>query len=871
MYPSLRNDQSERWQRGDRVPVENYVEKFPDLQTNIEALVNLIEGEIDLRRQRGESPTLEEYVQRFPRCADQLRQKFPGGDRGRQTPIERPASGETPASRHYETIVSEPEGSLAEAYGVQQGSFPNIPGFEILGELGRGGMGIVYRARQLSADRIVALKVVRNDVLETMPLATRTSTLERFRSEAQAAAKLEHDNLVTVFEVGQAQGLSYYAMRYVEGKSLNDLMDDGPLDGRRAARYLEPVARALHMAHQQGILHRDLKPHNVLVDARTDRPMLADFGLAKFVERQQDLTLAGEVMGTPSYMSPEQAREAATVTPLADVYSLGATLYDLITGRPPFLAASLAETIRQICEVEPVPPRVLNPAIDRDLETICLKCLQKEPPRRYASAAALADDLKAYLEGRPIVARPVGPVERLWRGCRRNPRLAGTIAAAAASAVVAVVAIVVGYVRTAAALNQSEARLQRTLAAINEMFVTVTENELLDTPGAQQLQNELLEKALRHYNYFLAETGGDPKIKDEIAATHYRVGRITARIGAPDAARHHLTTALRMQEELLEQKPNDPARLKALGDTLNELGNHFASNRLLQEAASFYARAVEIRNQLLNLDRQNIEYSRLLANARMNLGLVEKERRDFEKARTLLKDAQDTRLAVLKSHPDATFIRRDVAMGYYNMANVEIDARKLDNAEPLLRLAIEQFEILLAQNPRSLFNRYYVSQSYRRLGTILAHADDMAGALTMFDKAQGHMETLAVGNPDVIEYQLRRAELAMSRAVAHEKQEELPSARGAWELCLATVEGLRANDPKNADYREMYATALAATGSIHLRMNDPAGARAKLTAARDEFEALLKELPGNLGIQQKLEDTLGDLALCDAAEKKGAP
>ncbi len=299
--------------------------------------------------------------------------------------------------------------------------------YQLLRVLGKGGMGVVYRARQRSANRIVALKVIRSDRLADLSEEDRREWLDRFRTEAQAAARIEHENVVPVYDVGEEAGQPYYAMRFIEGKSLAELCRDGPLESRRSAKYLEPVARALHAAHAQGIVHRDLKPRNILVDT-ADHPWVTDFGLAKLFERDGALTQTGRWLGTPPYMSPEQARDATRVGPGSDVYSLGATLYDLLTGRPPFQSADPVETLRQVREEDPVPVRRLNPAVPRDLETIALKCLQKESARRYATAAALADDLRRFLAGEPIEARPIGWMERLGKWIRRRPAAAALVA-----------------------------------------------------------------------------------------------------------------------------------------------------------------------------------------------------------------------------------------------------------------------------------------------------------------------------------------------------------------------------------------------------------------------------------------------------------
>jgi WD40 repeat protein/tRNA A-37 threonylcarbamoyl transferase component Bud32 len=311
-------------------------------------------------------------------------------------------------------------------------------------------MGVVYKARQVKLNRVVALKMILAGHLAT------EEEVRRFYLEAEAAAQLEHPGIVPIFEVGEHAGRHFFSMSFVEGGSLAQRVQDGPLHPAEAAELVERIADAVAYAHGRGIVHRDLKPGNILLD-RDGNPKVTDFGLAKKVAGDSNLTLAGQIMGTPSYMAPEQAAgQTDAVGPAADVYALGAILYCLLTGRPPFDSVDVVETLRQVREQEPVPPRRLNLAVRRDLDTVCLKCLQKDPRKRYASAAALADDLRRFRTGRPILARPVGRVERVWRWCRRNPVEAFLFSAVAAS-------LVLGMATTSYYAHQAGVREQEAL------------------------------------------------------------------------------------------------------------------------------------------------------------------------------------------------------------------------------------------------------------------------------------------------------------------------------------------------------------------------------------------------------------------------
>jgi eukaryotic-like serine/threonine-protein kinase len=293
------------------------------------------------------------------------------------------------------------------------GDLPRRVGdYELLAELGRGGMGVVYQARQVSLDRMVALKMLLRGGMAT------EDDIARFRAEAEAVARIDHPNIVPIYEVGELDGQPYFSMKFVAGTTLAARLADGPLSAREAAALLAPICRAVHFAHEQGVLHRDLKPSNILIDLE-GRPHVTDFGLAKRIAADATLTNTGAILGTPSYMAPEQAAgNRGEIGPASDVYSLGTVLYAMLTGHPPFQAASPVDTVLLVLEQDPLPPRLVNAAVDRDLEMIALMALQKPPELRYRSAAAMAEDLEAYLAGEPIAARSGGisqVVARLFR------------------------------------------------------------------------------------------------------------------------------------------------------------------------------------------------------------------------------------------------------------------------------------------------------------------------------------------------------------------------------------------------------------------------------------------------------------------------
>jgi serine/threonine protein kinase/WD40 repeat protein len=410
----IRIDLDARWGRNDRRQPEEYLKQFPTVAADTELAVDVIYSEYLAREQLGEQPELAEYKQRFPLFAEVLAQQI-----GLHHALKTFDDGS-------HNVSDAPHATVGGLVNVSDDPTESETSYEILEQIGSGGMGVVYKALQPALNRLVALKMVRAIDAENPEL------LARFRSEARVVASLHHPNIVQVYDYGQHEGLPYIAMELTTGGSLANLLDGTPWDPEPAAALIAKLAGAVQFAHEHDVVHRDLKPANVLVvskDGELD-VKITDFGLARFhFDNSSPRTKSFAFLGTPSYMAPEQASgRIRDIGPATDIYSLGAILYELLTGKPPFRGDSPVETIRLLLSSEPVSIHRFNQGIPRDLATICHKCLQSEPNKRYASAAELKADLERYLEGLPIQARPVSRIERCWRWCRRNPFLAAALA-----------------------------------------------------------------------------------------------------------------------------------------------------------------------------------------------------------------------------------------------------------------------------------------------------------------------------------------------------------------------------------------------------------------------------------------------------------
>ncbi len=528
-----------------------------------------------------------------------------------------------------------------------------VSGYELLQELGRGGTAVVYLARQVALDRRVALKMVLAGGFAS------DADRRRFRAEAAAVAAVQHAGIVQVYEVGATGDRPYFALEYCPGGSLAQRLADAPLSPRESAEVVEHVARAVHAAHAKGIIHRDLKPANILF-AADGTPKVTDFGLARRADLDTDtaLTRTGAVMGTPSYMAPEQARGSRAVGPVTDVYALGAVLYECLTGRPPFLAATALDTVLHAVHDDPLSPARLQPKVPRDLETVCLKCLQKDPGKRYPSAAAVAEDLERYLDGRPMLARPVSVWERARKAARRRPAAAAGLAACALSLMLVVTVVLVAYGRLQrerddadAARRSAEARrqdaivakealererqlayarIQKASEAVERMMTRVASEPWSERPELQDEQKKVLEDAVAFFRCFVWDDSPDPVVRQAAAAAYLRVGSAYLALGKYVQCKLAVEKALRLRRGLAAEFPLDAGHARGLAEAVGFLGRLDAIAGRFPEAYSRYEEAVGCAQLAARLDPHSDDSTLALAEAYTALAL-QLDLRDYDR------------------------------------------------------------------------------------------------------------------------------------------------------------------------------------------------------------------------------------------------
>jgi tetratricopeptide (TPR) repeat protein len=585
----------------------------------------------------GQAPDRQQWLAQYPQLADDLAAFFADQDRWeRMTAPMRAALG--PPSVTEDTPLGQGNKSGADLrMGGEAGSFGD---YELLAEIGRGGMGIVYKARQGSLGRVVALKMLRGG---NRALA---ADVHRFRVEAEAAAGLDHPHIVPIYEIGTLEGQAYFSMKLLSGGNLANaaVRDQKPGLGkearRRAAQWVATTARAVHHAHRRGILHRDLKPSNILLDAE-GRPHVTDFGLAKRVEVDSSLTESGVLVGTPSYMAPEQATgKKGAITTATDIYGLGAVLYALIAGQPPFRGDTVLETLEQIKQREPEPPTKSKQQVDQDLQTICLKCLEREPERRYGSAEALADDLERWLAGEPIRARPISRAARLWRWCRRNRVLAGLTATLAVIVPVAIAGLAIttsliwqekkqtefekeqtknalaeaqaNYTLAEAQRRRAETNFREAYWTIEELLWAFGPDQHSQPMSAAELKQFQTERALRFFAPFCEDPSDEPAVRLQKGAAYVHTGRVYQVLGERDKAQKAFHQAVAVFARLVQDFPDDPTYPHELATALRILADDLYQAGQLADANGYYRKAVRIWREALRNHRAGLEaYLRL--------------------------------------------------------------------------------------------------------------------------------------------------------------------------------------------------------------------------------------------------------------------
>ncbi len=505
---------------------------------------------------------------------------------------------------------------------LPEGAPKRIGKFALLEHLGTGSFGAVYKARDTELDRTVAIKIPRAG------RAPAPQDTERFLREARNAAALRHPCIVDLYDAGQIDGTCYLVSEYIQGTTLAERLSAKRYNPRQAAELLAQVADALEYAHKQGVIHRDIKPSNIMLDLE-GRPHVMDFGLAKRASDEIHLTLEGQVLGTPAYMSPEQAKgEIKRIDARSDIYCVGVIFYELLTGELPFRGQTRM-LLAQVIQDEPRPPRRLNDRVPRDLETICLKAMAKGPTSRYASASEFAADLRRFLNGEPILARPVGVVERLWRWTNRRPAAAALIGVTSFAAL----GLLLGSLYYNARLNtallnekeqqaKAELNFQKAREAVDQMLTRVGESkELEGVPQWQAYRQKLLEDALEFYQEFL-RVSEEPSVKREAGRAHERVGRIYEMLGRRQPAIESVQQAILIQKQLTSEFPHEPDDAQQLAKSYHRLGYLYEASGKFAEAERNYEESLAIGHRLTKELPDNQEFQYQLAVDYRHLGFV---------------------------------------------------------------------------------------------------------------------------------------------------------------------------------------------------------------------------------------------------------
>jgi serine/threonine-protein kinase len=718
--------------------------------------------------------------------------------------------------------------------------FAHVPGYEIVGELGRGGMGVVYKARQVGLNRWVALKMV---------LAAAHASqhqLNRFLTEAKAVADLQHPNIVQIYENGSHDGLPFFSLEFVGGGSLDAKVHRKAQPPREAAHMVETLAQAMQYAHERGVIHRDLKPANILLT--TDGiPKITDFGLAKRLAEDSGQTKSGTLMGTPNYMAPEQARgEIQLVGPLSDVYTLGAILYELLTGRPPFQGPTVLETVKQVTNDEPVPPSRLQPQVPHDLETICLKCLQKDMGKRYESARALAEDLRRFLSDEPILARPVSNWERLGRWCRRNPRVAvlvGTVAlllivVAGGSLAFAyrlseekkrteeqseLATRIAGLEKDArdeadqnaklAERRAEEARKAQALAseqaklALEIVYDVVTKTNEKLQPIAQlgSLRKELLQLAMQKLEHISKDAVDSGKADRTMGIALQNMGKFYEQWGETEKQTEVIESSLKIFNRLIAEQPEDELNkfnATISHDSLGEIGRENWPNP--DKIRFHYDQSLEMRKELVANQRSvtpgPYPRLRLLAIAYLNWAVLALELGDPGKS---LQHAQQalkyTKEAYAADKTKDYHYREMLSSVYLTMGKASFRLGETSNARRFLQNSLMLRQEWVKANELDDYAKKELGRTLEAFGDMETESRHYQEALDYYQKALTVFKELLQKDPNVpTELQWYRSNVEYRLGTIYQQLNDGKAAQEHFLACAKTREGLFKSDPKNA-------------------------------------------------------------------------
>ena len=685
------------------------------------------------------------------------------------------ASGEARLKQLVQELCQRPPGAegleverrLAEtasllAPPLREGDLGALGPYRIQAELGRGGMGIVYKGYDDSLERAVAIKVLR-------PELAGPDARARLEREARASARFKHDHVVNVYAVAStAQGLPYLVMEYVAGPTLAARLRS-PLSPRATAEVIAQAADGLAAAHAAGLIHRDIKPSNIIIDPETGRAKLLDFGLVRATERPSGVTQEGLLAGTPTYMSPEQARGQPTASPLTDVYSLGVTLYESLTGEQPFRGKPHL-VLQQILHEEPRPPRRLNDAISRDLETICLKAMAKEPGRRYPSARALADDLRRWLKGEPIHARPVGRPERVWRWVRRNPLVATLATGLTLALFGGFDGVVWQWQRAEANLaiarlehENAEARFRDALDAVDQFHTAVSENRLLLEPGMQSLRKELLLSARQYYERFARARRDDPKVQAELGRALWRLANITWTIGTRAETLSFMEQCLEVRQRLAGANPDDAAVQAELARTFNGVASVEMDMGRTEPALGAYERSLDICRQIMTAHPDLPIGYRGACRSYNNIGLWHASLPHVAAAEQNYRQGLEIGQTLADRDPDNADYQWNLLNLRENLAALYLLNGRPAEAEKQYQQAEEHVQRLLREHPRVADYRAFdflctlAVQSSRALaaqaGPPAGFAAKVAEVVALFRSRLGDFRQLAKAEPMMTEVQ----------------------------------------------------------------------------------------------------------------------